>query len=265
MLKTATNQIPVIKSRILGDTTHGFFTRQGEVSTGMCHSLNCSFREYDIDENVRQNRSIAMEALSLKGETLAALRQVHGADVAVVDDTWDPSVITEADALVTKDPSFVLGIQTADCVPVLLSDPTNGVIGATHAGWRGALKGIAEATVDQMVALGAEAGNIVAAIGPCIAQDSYEVGQAVQDMFLVRDAENERFFLLQSFPEAIYFDLPAFVEHRLTQQGVQVERLPYDTYANEDLFFSCRRAQHEKSPGFGGHISLISLKEAHDS
>ena len=265
MLQTTNNQVPVIKSHIFGALSHGFFTRQGGVSTGICQSLNCSFKEYDTPENVLKNRALAMESLSLGGQTLVVLRQVHEADVVVVDEVWDPLDPPEADALVTTNSDFVLGIQTADCVPVLLADPVNGVIGAIHAGWRGALKGVVEATIARMISLGASVDTMVAAIGPCIAQDSYEVGQEVHDMFVDANPENECFFSDQSFPEAIHFDLPAFVERCLTEDGIEVERLPYDTYAHEDLFFSCRRAQHEKSPGFGGHISLISLKESHDS
>ena len=200
-----------------------------------------------------------MEALSLADYPLMTLKQVHGQEVKIVDQPWDPSQLFEADALVTMNPSVVLGIQTADCVPILLADVKNHVIGAVHAGWRGALKGVVEETINVMISLGAKKENLLAAIGPAIAQESYEVGPEVYQMFVEKNTTNAQFFLQQEFPESLYLNLPGFVESILVDRCHQVERLPYDTYGNPDLFFSCRRSYHEKFPSFGGHISLISL------
>lgn len=265
MLKETKNKVPVIKSHVLKGLNHGFFTRQGGVSTGIFKSLNCSFRDEDARENVLKNRSLAMEALGLQDKTLLTLKQVHSADVVTVKDAWAFDTAPEADAMVTTDAQFVLGVQTADCVPLLLADRAAGVIGAAHGGWRGVLKGVVENTLDAMVSMGAQLENIMAAIGPCIGQDSYEVGPEVREAFLEKDEAYREFFEHREFPESFQFNLPKLVRHALQAKGVEVERLPYDTYENEDLFFSCRRAQHEKSPGFGGHISLISLELAdHD-
>lgn len=260
MLKKTNNHVPVIRSHILESATHGFFTRQGGVSQGLYDALNCSFREEDPRENVLENRRLALESLGLGETDLVTVRQVHGAEVVVADMAWDPEDAPEADALVTAERGLTLGIQTADCVPLLLADPENGVIGAAHAGWRGALKGVVESTLTAMESLGAERAHIQAAIGPAVGQDSYEVGNEMRQRFLDKDPAYDAFFDHQDFPETFYFDLPGFVEATLEKEGVSfIERLPYNTYDNKDLFFSCRRASHEKETGFGGHISLISL------
>jgi YfiH family protein len=261
MLTAGKNNVPFIQSPLLGSISHGFFTRQGGVSKGLYESLNCCFRGDDLRENVLKNRALAVEALSLAPSTLVTIKQVHGKDVAIVDESWDSTQMVEADALVTRFSSFILGIQTADCVPVLLVDPDSHVIGVAHAGWRGALKGVVEETISAMVALGARKETMVAAIGPAIAQESYEVGPEVYAMFIEKDPENSQFF--KHYPSSIHthLNVPGFVESILSRAGIRVERLPYNTYADPSLFFSCRRAQHDKTISFGGHISLVSLQK----
>jgi YfiH family protein len=165
--------------------------------------------------------------------------------------------------MVTVSPHLVLGIQTADCVPVLFLDRLHGVIGAAHAGWRGALAGIVQNTVKAMEACGAKVSSISAAIGPCINQGSYEVGQELYDAFMAQSEENEQFFVEQDVPSKILFDLPGYVERQLESMKIgHIERLPYCTYEQEDLFFSCRRATHRHEKDFGGHLSVIALESA---
>jgi YfiH family protein len=261
MLTAGENSVPFIKSPLLGSVSHGFFTRQGGVSTGVYHALNCCFRGDDSRENVLKNRALAVEALSLPPQTLVTVKQVHGKEVAIVDESWDSTQAIEVDALVTRSSSFILGIQTADCVPVLFYDCKNQVIGIAHAGWRGALKGVVEETITAMIALGAKKDTMLAAIGPAIAQESYEVGPEVYEMFMQKDPENSKFF--RRYPSSIHthLNVPGFVESILSRFGIQTERLLYNTYADASLFFSCRRAQHDKTIRFGGHLSLISLEE----
>ena len=186
-------KVPVIHSHILDGICHGFFTRQGGVSVGVYASLNCSLKG-DLEENVKRNRLLALEALSLQSLPLCLVKQVHGKEVVVVDTNWHPDLLPVGDALVTTRQDVVLGIQTADCVPVLLADRAHGVIGAVHAGWRGALKGVVEAAVDQMLSLGAKLSHLKAAIGPAIAQESYEVGPEVFEQFTTKNPSYEKFF-----------------------------------------------------------------------
>ncbi len=259
MLVTGKNNVPFIQSSFLRSVPHGFFTRQGGVSSGMYTSLNCCMRDDDLVGNVLKNRHLALESLSLEQKTLAILKQIHGKKVMIVDDDWDPEKIIEADAFVTCSSSFVLGIQTADCVPVLLADTQHRVVAAVHAGWRGALAGVVEETLKVMIALGATKETLLAAIGPAIAQKSYEVGPEVYQMFLDKNPENSNFFKVYTSSAYTHLDLPGYVESLCVGAGIQVERLPYDTYTDPQLFFSCRRAQHEKASNFGGHMSFIAL------
>ncbi|MFN7662283.1 MAG: peptidoglycan editing factor PgeF [Alphaproteobacteria bacterium] len=263
----STVSVPILKAHCLKGVKHGFFTRQGGVSKGVYDSLNCSFREPtedregDLKSNVLENRQRALEAADLNPSSLCMLRQVHGNEVAIAKKV--PTVAPDADAWVTTSPHLVLGIQTADCVPVLFLDRTHGVIGAAHAGWRGALAGVVQNTVQEMEKCGAKARSIVSAIGPCINQASYEVGQELYEAFMADSEENEEFFIMQDLPSKILFDLPGYVERQLQKMNLkEIERLPYSTYEQEDLFFSCRRATHRREKGFGGHLSVISLESA---
>jgi YfiH family protein len=251
--------VPVLKSHILKDVTHGFFTRQGGVSIGNYASLNCSLKE-DTLENVQENRHRALEALSLEKFPLCLLKQVHGSTVHFVDDHWDFNKTLEGDALVTNRYDVVLGVQTADCMPILLADTKNELIGVIHAGWRGVVAGVIEKTIEMMRAHGSTGKNIVAAIGPCIAMKNYVVGDDFYEAFLEYDILSQIFFAYNDMAGGTrHFDLPAFAMKILKEKEVRVEQLPYDTYASEDLFFSCRRAQHEGATSFGGQLSAIAL------
>lgn len=260
-------KIPIITAENLSPLKHGFFTRKGGVSKGIYHSLNVSFRrdpsihgEKDADENVLENRMRALKSLHLSETNLQTISQKHTALAWDLEQPWTLSTQPVADAIVTTRQDVTLGIQTADCVPILLADLTHKVIGIIHAGWRGAFSGIIQNTVALFEKKGAHPSQIRAAIGPCIHQDSYEVSPAFRDDFLKQSDDNEVFFKEQLFPEKIFFNLPGYVTALLEHAGVKnIENLPYDTYENEDLFFSCRRAFHKKKKGFGGNLSLISL------
>jgi YfiH family protein len=233
---------------------HGFFTRQGGVSTGAYASLNCNFSGADDMANVTRNRALVAASLNVAPETLLGLKQVHGIEVVTVKTPWALGQGPEADAMVTNTPGLGLGIITADCAPVLFSDTTGRIVGAAHAGWRGALAGVLEATVAAMQALGAK--QIVAAIGPCIHGPSYEVSADLRDPVLARNPEDARFFT-QGRPGHWQFDLPSYCAARLAAIGVGAEILPHDTCANEPEFFSHRRRTLRGEPAIGHQISVI--------
>ncbi len=230
---------------------HGFFTRQGGVSNGAFASLNCGFSS-DDPANVRQNRALVAAAMGVAPDCLLGLKQVHGTEVAVARAPWAEGDGPMADALVSDQPGLALGIITADCAPVLLHG--GNVAGAAHAGWRGAVAGVLEATVAAMRALGAA--EIRAAIGPCIAQASYEVGADLRDSVLAQGAAAARFFSAGR-PGHWWFDLPGYCAARLRAAGVQVETLGRDTCAEEALFFSYRRRTLRGEPACGHQISVI--------
>ena len=239
---------------------HGFFTREGGVSTGIYASLNCGPGSDDAPQHVTENRRLAMDRLGMSESMLCTVHQVHGQDVVFVTKPWSATARPKADAMVTRAPGIALGVLAADCAPVLFADPIARVIGACHSGWQGAFKGVAEATVQAMVRLGARPASIRAAIGPCIAQQSYEVGGEFRDRFMVRDEAFARFFALSPKPGHFLFDLPGFVESRLAGAGVgHVERLDRDTYAEPDTFFSYRRTTHRGEPDYGRQLSAIAL------
>ena len=235
---------------------HGFFGRTGGVSHGYFESLNtCAFDKDDSLENVMENRKRALNALHPNLQVLCINNQTHSTDVQVI--TSLPHTRIAADGMVTRLSSVALGIQTADCVPVLFAS-TSGVIGACHAGWKGALAGIVENTIAAMVAMGDQRQDIHAAVGPCIAQESYEVGQEFYDQFLNQSHENSAFFRpLQA--DTYLFDIRGYVERRLHEVGVEhISHVNYDTCQDEDHFFSNRRRTHRGEPTFGGQISLIA-------
>lgn len=260
-MKKSKNNVPIIHSHLLSSINHGFFTREGGVSEGLFASLNCGKKDVDKDENVEKNREIVTETLGLSTLPLLLVKQVHGAKVVVVDKPWDLVNPPEADAMVTQNPDCILGILTADCLPVLLHDPVSKTIAALHSGWRGSFAGIIQNTIKEMQKLGAHPENILAVIGPCITQQSYEVSPDFYKDFLKKSQDFDTYFEEQLDPEGIYFDLPRFVEDRLIDSGIkEIERMAYDTYDNPDLFFSCRRATHLKEDSFGVQISVISLQ-----
>jgi len=242
---------------------HGFFTRRGGVSGGPFATLNCSLNGRDDRESVRTNRARAMDALGLPPTALLGLHQVHGAEVVTVaaPDAWGEADRPQADALVTDRPGIALGVVTADCAPVLFADAEAGVIGAAHAGWRGALLGVIEATIAAMERLGAVRTRIVAAIGPCIRQPSYEVGPDLRDAVLARDPADARFFAPGRREERWQFDLSGYCAARLAAAGIRAaETIPADTLADEARFFSHRRNTLAGGCGPIGHqLSAIAL------
>ncbi len=235
---------------------HGFFTRQGGVSAGRFGSLNCSLNGRDDMALALENRARAASALGFAPGTLVGLVQVHGREVAVAAAPWAEADRPRADALVTATPGLLLGILTADCAPVLFAAP--GVVGAAHAGWRGALAGVLEATVAAMVRLGADPERIAATIGPCIHQPSYEVSADLRDPVLAEDATAGRFFT-PGRPDRWWFDLPGYCAARLARCWVTAEILPADTLAEPERFFSYRRGSLAQDLPVGHQISCIGL------
>ena len=241
---------------------HGFFTRRGGVSDGVYGSLNCGYSSRDSRHNVSRNRAIAMARMGVAADALVTAGQVHGTDIVVVTATTGGATLpARADGLVTDRPGIALGILTADCAPVLLADPKAGVVGAAHAGWRGAQAGIVERTVDAMESLGARRAAIVAGIGPCISRPSYEVGPEFPAPFLAEDPEHRRFFTPSDRAGHFRFDLPGYVAHRLAALGLgAVAATDTDTCADEDRFFSYRRTTLRKEDDFGRGLSAIALR-----
>ena len=228
------------------------------VSGDIYASLNCGYGSDDDRENVTANRGRAMARIELSAEALATTYQVHGTVVQVVEDAGSPDDRAEADAMVSRAPGIALGILTADCAPVLFADSTARVIGAAHAGWRGALSGVLDETVTAMERLGARAGDIVAGVGPCIAQASYEVGPEFRERFVAADATNATFFDQASGRDR--FDLEGYVVDQLRRLGVAaVEGSGADTCADHHRFFSYRRSCLENEPDFGRGLSAIAL------
>jgi len=239
---------------------HAFFTRQGGVSEGVWASLNVGLRSGDAPERVAANRARAAAALDLAPDRLATARQVHGTTALVVDAPWDNGPAPEADALVTRRPGLLLGVLSADCGPLLLADPAAGVVAAAHAGWKGALGGVVEATVATMVRLGADPARITGTLGPCIAQSSYEVGQEFVTRFAEEDTASAVFFRRASSPFKALFDLKGYVAERLRRAGVaRVDVLPHDTCADTERFFSYRRSTLRGEERFGLQLSAIAL------
>jgi polyphenol oxidase len=257
----AREAVEVIRADALAGVPHGFFGRRGGVSTGLVAGLDTGLRGMEPGdpalEAIRKNRRRAADAV-LPGSRLTGVYQVHGTDCVEAGE-WQESTRPHADALVTERPGVLLGILTADCAPVLFADPAAGVVGAAHAGWKGALGGVTDSTIAEMERLGANRASIVTAVGPCIAQASYEVDTAFRDRFLAEADENAAFFVAGK-PGRFQFDLEGYVAHRLVAAGItKVERLRLDTYADADRFFSFRRATHRGEPDYGRQISLIGL------
>ena len=251
--------IDLTRAQSLHAIPHGFLGRRGGVTAGPLASLDMGRRGQDrISPELAENRRRAVAAV-LPGATLVTLYQIHSAQVVTVTAPLDEAARSHADALVTDRPGLLLGILTADCAPVLFADAQAGVVAAAHAGWKGALAGVTDATLAAMEALGADRSRIAAAIGPCIARASYEVDDAFLARFTAADAENERFFA-PAKPGHHRFDLEAYLLARLAAAGVtRVEATGLDTYADERRFYSYRRATHRGEPDYGRQISLIGL------
>jgi polyphenol oxidase len=252
------SEVEINRADALAGLPHGFLGRRGGVSVGELAGLNVGYGSNDDKEAIDENRRRAIAAI-LPGAALATVHQIHSPRVVVAERAWPIDARPNADAMVSVTPGLLLGILTADCAPILLADTQAGVIGAAHAGWRGALAGVAEATVDAMERLGAERERIVAAVGPCIAQVSYEVDASFRANFIEQDAANDRFFV--DGPSGTpRFDLEGFVAHRLIIANIrQVEPLYLDTYADADRFYSYRRATHRGEADYGRQGSLIAL------
>ena len=250
--------VEVIRSAALDGIAHGFLGRRGGVSKGVCAGLNVGLGSGDDPQAVRTNRALALEAVA-PGAQLVTLYQIHSAVAIAATGPYPDDARPHADALATATPGLALGILTADCTPVLLADRAAGVIGAAHAGWKGALGGVIEAVVAQMKALGAARNAIAAAIGPTIARRSYEVDESFRRRFVEADPAFDRFF--SGGREGHHqFDLEAFVVARLAEAGVgRVEALGLDTYCAPDRFYSYRRATHRGEPDYGRQIALIAL------
>ena len=249
--------LEILTSDSLSPLRHGFFTRRGGASSGVFTGLNCGTGSSDQSDVVTINRGRVAQAMQIDPTSLIAVHQVHSPDVVTVTGPLPDK--PRADAMVTATPGLALSILTADCQPVLFADANAGVIGAAHAGWRGALDGILEATLDGMEALGAQRQNTVAVIGPSISQAAYEVGPEFLDEFLAGDPDNTRFFA-NGTGDRLQFDLPAFGLHRLRRAGIgQAEWTRYCTYSDADRFYSYRRSTHASEADYGRLISVIRL------
>lgn len=249
--------LEILVSDALAPLRHGFFTRRGGASSGIFSSLNCGHGSSDQREMVAINRARAASALDLAPEQMAGVHQTHSADVLTLD--APPETPTEADAMVTATPGLGLAVLTADCQPVLFADTENHVIGAAHAGWKGALDGILEATLDAMEALGASRETTSAVIGPSISQRAYEVGPEFFERFADEDPVNTRFFT-NGEGDRYQFDLISFGLHRLRRAGIgNAEWIGHCTYSDPDRFYSYRRSTHLKEADYGRLISAIRL------
>ncbi|HEU5285947.1 MAG TPA: peptidoglycan editing factor PgeF [Sphingomicrobium sp.] len=250
--------VEVLRAANLAGAPHGFLGRRGGVSTGELEGLNVGYGSGDDRDAIAQNRARAIAAV-LPGAGLATVHQVHSPTAVVAERPWPHDERPRADGLATDRPGLLLGILTADCAPVLLADPAAGVVGAAHAGWRGALAGVTDETIAAMERLGARRERIVAAVGPCIGRDSYQVDETFRGRFLGLDPANDRFF--SGGPgNRPHFDLAAYVAARLEAAGIAgVEALALDTYAEPERFFSYRRSTHRKEADYGRQIAMIGL------
>lgn len=246
--------LEIITSPLLGTVRHGFFTRKGGASSGIFQGLNCGPGSSDQAEVVAINQARVATAMDVAPDALVTLSQVHSPDVVTLDGV--PQRRLTADAMVTATPGIALGILTADCQPVLLADPAAGIVGAAHAGWRGAVSGVLESVVQAMRDLGAS--DIRAVIGPTISQRAYEVGPEMLDTFMAEDPDNTRFFA-QGAGDRLMFDLPSFGLSRLRAAGVQAEWTGHCTYSDAARFFSFRRTTHAGDADYGRLISVIRV------
>lgn len=241
---------------------HRFLTRRGGVSSGLYSSLNCGYGSGDSPDNVRENRRRVAEMFGRTEPDLLTLYQIHSTEVLTVDgERWVSPGAPKADGLVTKRPEVVLGVMAADCAPVLLADRAAGVIGAAHAGWKGALSGVVEATIAAMEKLGARRENVRVVIGPCIGRESYEVGPEFPARFLEQDEANSAFFRAAPRAGHFLFDLAGYLVHRVAKAGVAAEATGHDTLAASEDFFSYRRNTLQGVRDYGRGLSAIALEE----
>ncbi len=249
--------LEILTSDCLGGLRHGFFTRRGGASSGVFTGLNCGYGSSDQREIVQINRGRVADAMGVPDTHLIGVHQIHSATAVTVDGPLEER--PRADGMVTATPGIALSVLTADCQPVLFADPDAGVIGAAHAGWRGALDGVLLATVEAMEKLGAQRANISAVIGPCISQRAYEVGPEFIEDFLAEDPDFARYFA-NGADDRMQFDLPGFGLNRLRAAGVgHAEWTRHCTYADPDRFYSYRRTTHSKEADYGRLIAAITL------
>lgn len=250
--------LDIFRAAALEGAPHGFLGRAGGLSTGPVAGLNCGTGSGDDPQIVEANRRLAADAI-LPGAPIASVYQIHSPTAVIVTEAVPHAERPHADALVTAQPSLLLGVVTADCAPILLADREAGVVGAAHAGWRGALAGVTDQAIAAMISLGARAENIAAAIGPCLAKASFEVGHEFAEQLISDDPDNER-FLGEGPGGRPHFDLEAYLVARLAAAGIRrIEASGLDTYALEDRFYSYRRAIHRNEPAYGRQLSLIGL------
>jgi len=239
---------------------HAFFTRDGGVSDGIYASLNGGLGSNDDPAHVAENRRRMAEQMGVAPSHLIGVHQIHSPDVVIATGPWDGAERPKADTIVTQHEGLAIGVTTADCGPILFVDPKARVIGAAHAGWKGALTGVLESTIDAMEKLGADRNGMVAAIGPLIRQPSYEVGSEFVERFVNADAEYALFFLPGERNGHSMFDLAGFIRMRLENAGIlMIDDLGVDTYSDE-RFFSYRRSVHRKEPDYGRHVHAIALE-----
>jgi polyphenol oxidase len=244
----------------LSGVRHGFFTRQGGVSAGIYASLNAGIGSHDAPANVTENRARMAASLGIEPDRLLTAYQTHSPDVVVAETPWPPDARPRADAIVTRMPGLAIGVSTADCGPILLAEPAARVIGAAHAGWRGALGGVAEAAIAAMEKLGADRSRIRAALGPMIRQNNYEVGPDLIARFTAEDPAGARFFKPAAREGHAVFDLAGYIGARLSRAGIeQIEDIGLCTYADAARFFSFRRTTHRGEADYGRHVNAIVL------
>ena len=257
-MRVMTLQSPLLSA--IPSLHHAFFSREGGVSEGIYAGLNGGVGSNDNPAHVAENRRRMAATLRVAPERFLTVFQIHSPDVVVASAPWNTATRPKADAIVTRTEGLAIGVTAADCGPILFADPTARVIGAAHAGWKGALTGVVEATVDAMEKLGADRANVVAAVGPLIRQPSYEVGHEFVERFVDADAENSRYFAAAAREGHAMFDLAGFIRKRLERAGVLfVDDTGIDTYSDE-RFFSYRRSVHREEADYGRHVHAIVLE-----
>jgi len=246
--------------------SHAFFTREGGVSAGLYATLNGGVGSHDAVDAVIENRARMAATLGVSADRFLTPYQTHSPEAIIVERPWPVSERPRADAVVTNVPRLAVGVSTADCGPLLLADPVARVVAATHAGWRGALGGVIEATINAMTRLGAEPVRILAALGPMIRQQNYEVGSDLVTQFVAADADNARFFVPAARASHAMFDLAGYIHARLQRTGIRaIDDLQSCTYADAVRFFSFRRATHRGESDYGRHINAIALLDDRDT
>ena len=250
--------LATIQSSRLKNFSHGFFTRKGGQSKGIYKGLNCGLGSSDDAKTILSNRNLVAEHMGTSLENIVGVHQIHSVEAIICNGTFETA--PKADALVTNTPGLLLSVLTADCQPVIFADRENSVIGIAHAGWRGALNGVLNSTINKMEALGAERNQISAVIGPCISQNAYEVGLDFFEKFTSSNKKNKDYFAYSSDTKKYHFDLPNFSLNLLKDEGISsIEWTGHCTYSDPENFFSYRRSCHKKEPDYGRLISAIML------